>query len=520
MKASPETAGPSSGMPPVLGTGLSEIVSEITPSLEFTSPAFVLASSMPAPRSTLPASPPPPTTRHPSPLMPVELIIGKVSLGPLGNTSFSGSTGIGTMSLSGLSLTASGKDCPSVLLPLATMVPSCSKVMSALSPSLILKGTPRSLMVMVKLLPCSVSWQFSVCMMIWSIPLTLVPSGSMSMTSPGTSTSLPIAVPPARGPLSTSCGSGSGDALPGGELLGGELLDGGELDGGLLGSTLSGGGGLLGSVVLASHAMPVEVTITSPPVSRTLSPPLSLRGTMSPSRPGSLLTTSNPPSTTFILTLTLSMKSACVPSSSWRTKDARCSKVQSVLGILMVSTTGSGAVLRVSTSVSANGPGCCVSACACADCSPSANTWGCWVSVAAPPAFSSVVSCAPAVRAQTNVNINAATATLMINLLCTPHPLCLLWSTVFYTPEQGLRYLKKTTPRRWHGGYAIWIFAHATSILSLSSKEECYLGPTTKSRCSAEQKQPYRRSEDGKTSSISRMRNDFTAGEARSAGLQ
>jgi hypothetical protein len=116
--------------------------------------------------------------------------------------------------------------------------------------------------------------------------------------------------------------------------------------------------------------------------------------------------------------------------------------------------------------------------------------------------------------------MNAATATLMINLLCTPHPLCLLWSTVFYTPEQGLRYLKKTTPRRWHGGYAIWIFAHATSILSLSSKEECYLGPTTKSRCSAEQKQPYRRSEDGKTSSISRMRNDFTAGEARSAGLQ
>jgi hypothetical protein len=53
-----------------------------------------------------------------------------------------------------------------------------------------------------------------------------------------------------------------------------------------------------------------------------------------------LLTTSNPPSTTFILTLTLSMKSACVPSSSWRTKDARCSKVQSVLGIVMVSTSG------------------------------------------------------------------------------------------------------------------------------------------------------------------------------------
>ena len=96
--------------------------------------------------------------------------------------------------------------------------------------------------------------------------------------SPGTSTSLPIAVPPASGPLSTSCGSGSGDALPGGELLGGELLGGellggGELDGGLLGSTLSGGGlvggGLLGGGVLAAHPMPVEVTITSPPVSRT-----------------------------------------------------------------------------------------------------------------------------------------------------------------------------------------------------------------------------------------------------------
>src|SRR5215217_53132 len=156
--------------------------------------------------------------------MPVELIIGKVSLGPLGNTSFSGSTGIGTISLSGLSLTASGKDCPSVLLPLATMVPSCSKVMSALSPSLILKGTPRSLMVMVKLLSCAVSWQFSVFMMIWSIPTTLVPSGSMSITSPGTSTSLPIAVPPARGPLSTSCGSVSGDEGSGGGMLGGVLV--------------------------------------------------------------------------------------------------------------------------------------------------------------------------------------------------------------------------------------------------------------------------------------------------------
>ena len=134
-------------------TLLSAIVSGITPSLEFTSPAFLLASSMLALRSTLPASPPPsllsPTTRHPSPPMPVELIIGKVSLGPLGNTSFSGSTGMGTMSLSGFSLTASGKESPSVLLPLATMVPSDSKVMSALSESLILKGTPRSLIVMV-----------------------------------------------------------------------------------------------------------------------------------------------------------------------------------------------------------------------------------------------------------------------------------------------------------------------------------------------------------------------------------
>src|SRR5215217_911066 len=154
MNANPESTGTSIDMPPVLGsTLLSAIVWGITPSLEFTSPAFVLASSMLALRSTLPASPPPslllPTTRHPSPPMPVELIIGKVSLGPLGNWSFSGSTGMGTMSLSGLSLTASGKDSPSVLLPLATMVPSDSNVMCALSPSLILKGTPRSLIVMV-----------------------------------------------------------------------------------------------------------------------------------------------------------------------------------------------------------------------------------------------------------------------------------------------------------------------------------------------------------------------------------
>src|SRR5918992_374082 len=177
--------------------------------------------------------------------MPVELIIGKVSLGPLGNWSFSGSTGIGTMSLSGFSLTSSGKDSPSVLLPFATMVPSASKVMSALSPSLILKGTPRSLMVIVKALPCAVSSQFSVSMMIWSIPLTLVPSGRMSMTSPGTSTSLPIAIPPARGPFSTSCGSGSGDESSGGGMLAGGLLVEGLLAGGLL------AGGLLSEGLLA-----------------------------------------------------------------------------------------------------------------------------------------------------------------------------------------------------------------------------------------------------------------------------
>jgi hypothetical protein len=44
------------------------------------------------------------------------------------------------------------------------------------------------------------------------------------MTSPGTSTSLPIAVPPAKGPFSTSCGSGSGDESTGGGMLGGVLV--------------------------------------------------------------------------------------------------------------------------------------------------------------------------------------------------------------------------------------------------------------------------------------------------------
>ena len=46
MNARPETTGPSSGMPPVLGTGFSEIVSGIAPSLEFTSPAFKRTSAM------------------------------------------------------------------------------------------------------------------------------------------------------------------------------------------------------------------------------------------------------------------------------------------------------------------------------------------------------------------------------------------------------------------------------------------------------------------------------------------
>ena len=117
------------------------------------------------------------------------------------------------------------------------------------------------------------------------------------------------------------------------------------------------GGGLLGGGAPAVHPMPVEVTITSPPVSRTLSPPLSLRGFISFLPPGLLLTASNLPLINSILTLTLSMKSACVPSSSWRTKDAPCSKVQSVLGIMIVSTSRSWPVLRVSTTVPANGPG-------------------------------------------------------------------------------------------------------------------------------------------------------------------
>ncbi|CAA9461313.1 MAG: hypothetical protein AVDCRST_MAG58-2648 [uncultured Rubrobacteraceae bacterium] len=168
---------------------------------------------------------------------------------------------------------------------------------------------------------------------------------------------------------------------------------------------------------------------------------------MSASRPSRLLTTFNPPppSLSLILTLTLSMKSACVPSSSWRTKDAPCSKVQSALGIIMVSTCASGSVLRVSTSVPANGPGCSAVACACAVCSPSANTKGCCVSVPSAPTFSSVVSCAAAAKVKTNVNMNAATARLIRNLLCTPHPLCLLWTAVFYTRERRLRYLKRAT---------------------------------------------------------------------------
>jgi hypothetical protein len=79
-------------------------------------------------------------------------------------------------------------------------------------------------MVMLNPSPCAVSSQFWVSMMIWSIPTTVVPSGSMSMISPGTSTSLPIAVPPARGPFSTSWDSGSGDEGSGGGMLGGVLV--------------------------------------------------------------------------------------------------------------------------------------------------------------------------------------------------------------------------------------------------------------------------------------------------------
>ena len=66
------------------------------------------------------------------------------------------------------------------------------------------------------------------------------------------------------------------------------------------------------------------------------------------------------------------------------------------------------------------------------------------------------------VRARTKANMNTATATLMRNLLCTP--LYLLWSAVFYTREQGLCYLKRVTPRELGGGWAAWIFVHATAM--------------------------------------------------------
>src|SRR5215211_8218469 len=97
----------------------------------------------------------------------------------------------------------------------------------------------------------------------------------------------------------------------------------------------------------------------------------------------------------------------------------------------MISTPRSESVLRVSTLVPANGPGCCAFTSAWPDFSLSANTSG-----------SSVVSCAPAARAKTNMDMNAATARLTRNLLCTPHPLCLPWTEVFYTRERIPRYPK------------------------------------------------------------------------------
>src|SRR5919112_1153467 len=146
-----------------------------------------------------------------------------------------------------------------------------------------------------------------------------------------------------------------------------------------------------------------------------------------------MLTTFHPPPTSsLITTLTPSTKSACVPSASWRTNDAPSTKAQSGLEIVMTSTSWSWSVSSANTSVPANGPGCSASICTCADCSPSVNTRG-----------PSVVSCAPAARANTNVNMNAAPTRLIRTLLCTPHPLCLLWTTVFYTREGVQVYPKK-----------------------------------------------------------------------------
>ena len=146
-----------------------------------------------------------------------------------------------------------------------------------------------------------------------------------------------MAVPPASGPLSGSCGSGVGDGLSS-VKVGAQVglvvrrrcrwrcrwrswWRGRWVGSGLGVGLVVGGGGLF-----PPHLMPVEVTITSPPVSRAGSPrslpPLSLRGFMFASEPSSLLTTLSPRRTSSICTLSLSMKSAWVPSSSCRTNEA------------------------------------------------------------------------------------------------------------------------------------------------------------------------------------------------------
>src|SRR5215212_1211939 len=89
------TARGNSGTPPVLGRGFFDVVSEITSSLEAVSPAFVsvvvapLSSRLEVPLVSS-AFAPSFKARHPSPPTPVELIIGKVWLGPLLNSSFYG----------------------------------------------------------------------------------------------------------------------------------------------------------------------------------------------------------------------------------------------------------------------------------------------------------------------------------------------------------------------------------------------------------------------------------------------
>src|ERR671921_937328 len=109
------------GTPPVLGRGFFDFVSEITSSREAVSPAFVSTTSAPSSsRLEVPlvssAFAPSFKARHPSPPTPVELTIGKVWLGPLLNSSFSGSTGMGTIIFSGLFFTASGNVSPNVSL--------------------------------------------------------------------------------------------------------------------------------------------------------------------------------------------------------------------------------------------------------------------------------------------------------------------------------------------------------------------------------------------------------------------